>query len=58
MQELDALSIEELQNLIAQAKKEIMIRNRRLESVRLDMEKAARSSGLSPEEAAILFGER
>jgi hypothetical protein len=56
--DLNPLSVELLQALIAEARKEIHIRNARAQSVRQEMERAARAAGLTPEEAAILFGRK
>lgn len=57
MIDLDSLSIQELEELIAAARKEVEIRRVRFNNSRNEMEKLARQSGLSAEEAAILFGE-
>lgn len=56
MMDIGDLSIKELEELIMAAKKELERRSARHQRVRLDMERAARQSGLSVEDVAILFG--
>ena len=55
MTDLATLTIEELTAPHERAKLELQVRWKRADALRNNMERVARSSLLSPEEAAILF---
>lgn len=54
--ELETLTIDELEEVIIEAKQRIVQKRRQNERLRDDLAKKARAANLSPEDTAILFG--